>query len=343
MKRLFSFVAAACFSILLFIFPQAAAVGAAHGIKICKDVLLPSLFPFMIISCFISFCGACEVFALCFLPVTALFKIPKASAGIWISSFVGGFPSGAQSICSLYHIGTLSKTDAENLISCCVCSGPAFLILAVGSQMLGSMNIGIILYLSQVISVMMLTAIFCRSNNVNRFAVSAQYLSFENSLVNAVSHSANSMISIFAFVIFFSVVTEIFKNVIPFPTAFLPFLEVTLGCEYAALMKNGYSILFIAFLCGFGGFSVCFQILSLAKSCDLRPNYYWRIRFLNGLLCSFISGVMMNLFPYHIAAFSPAASSDLLMIWSVDRLLGGVCLACMLMLSMQKLDFNSKS
>ena len=342
MKILMS-AAAVVFSVLLFIFPQFSVSGSVEGVRLCIDVLLPSLFPFMIISSFISLCGAADFLSLLFIPVTRLLNLPDKTAAVWLSSFTGGFPSGAHSICSLYRLSAVSKQQAEQLISCCVCSGPSFLILAVGSQMLGSAKTGILLFLSQIISVIIITAIFCRQGKQNGSAAPFKYLSFDKALVSAVSDSAFSLINIFACVLFFSVLTYVLNGNMPFSRFIVSFLEVTLGCRQAAILKNGLSVLFIAFLTGFGGVSVCFQILSLARDHGLSPARFWLIRIINGVLCASVFKLLTLLFPACSPVFSHSLKQTATVIWSVDRMLGGICLASMLLLSLQKLDFDIKT
>ena len=298
----------------------------------------------MIISAFVSLCGACEIFSFIFSPITTLLSLPDKTPGIWLASFIGGFPSGAHTISSLYLLNNIDTDDAQRLISCCVCSGPAFLIMAVGKQMLGSLKTGVILFTAQIISIIILTAFFCRtSKRIGKNGSHAEYLTFDSALVSAVSNSTASMLNIFSFVIFFSVTTEILKNTASFSRFIIPFLEVTLGCCHAALLKSNLSIPIIAFLTGFGGLSVCFQILSLAKNSGLTPVMFWRVRLLNGMLCVLITFMLSSLFPDQLSVFSSVYNPSSIIVWSVDRLLGGACLAAMLLLSIQKLDFITKS
>jgi len=336
MKKLF-FTLVSIFAVfILFQFTDLVFSATAKGVAICKDTLLPSLFPFMILSSFISYCGASQIISMLFFPITKLFSLPTSAGGIWFTSFVGGFPSGAACVCALYEINCIDRSFAEKIIPCCVCSGPAFLIIAIGKVMFNSYYIGLLLFVSQVISVIILTALFCKDSK-NIAANHQKHLPFSVSLVSAVNRSTSSMLSIFSFVILFSILVEI--SLYSFPQFFMTasLFEVTIGCKMISEQLTS-PILPIAFLTGFGGISVCLQVLSIAYQNGLTPKFFWTVRFLNGILCSSICFILLKLFPQSTAVYYSSSSQLPFAIWSVNSVLGAVCFGAMLLSALQKLD-----
>lgn len=108
---------------LLLIFDSKTAIsGAQLGIDLCLKAIIPSLFPFFILSALIIQCKQSTPRWIC-----RLFGIPETLGCILIPGLLGGYPVGAQSASQLYHNGSLSKSDAERVLAFCNNAGPAFL------------------------------------------------------------------------------------------------------------------------------------------------------------------------------------------------------------------------
>lgn len=322
----------------LFTQPVAVATGIYEGGQLCLQVLLPSLFPFMIITAFLSLCGALALPAKLLSPLFKLMRLPVQLGEIWLASFIGGYPTGAHTLSVLVEQGYISRQTAPKMLRCCVNPGPAFLVLAVGQGMFGSRHIGVILLLSQLISSLMLCALTCRNKKQGETSrlPKGSTLSCSNAFVTAVSGSASSMINIFAFVLTFSVLLTILNTYDSRLSMIASSLEVTLGCATAARLGDIYGLLLTAFFLGFGGFSVGFQVLSLARQAQIDAENFWRTRLLAGMLNAGILRIMLFFDKSAIATM--VVNSRPVAIWSVDRLLGAACLAAMLLISMQKLE-----
>ena len=137
----------------LLAYPQQAAEGAKNGIGYCLDILIPSLFPFMVLAVFVVKCGlAGKLGNLLERPVRFLFKLPGSAAAAILMSMVGGYPVGARSIAALHAAGELDDAQASRMLCFCVNAGPAFVISVVGIGFLKSAQAGMILFASQVFS-----------------------------------------------------------------------------------------------------------------------------------------------------------------------------------------------
>ena len=100
--------------LILILDSKTALRGAADGIELCLKTVVPSLFPFFVLS-------------------AALMQSCQGSAlGILIPAFLGGYPVGAQTVYQAYLSGAISKRDAEKLLAFCNNAGPAFLFGMVG-------------------------------------------------------------------------------------------------------------------------------------------------------------------------------------------------------------------
>ena len=104
---LFAAVLAAAFGLLAF--PADAADGARSGIGYCLNILVPSLFPFMVLSTFLVKSGLSEQIGKVLGGVTrTLFRLPGCTAATILMSMIGGYPVGARGIAALREGGFLT-------------------------------------------------------------------------------------------------------------------------------------------------------------------------------------------------------------------------------------------
>lgn len=112
--------------LILILDGRTALEGARQGIELCLKTVIPSLFPFFLLSILLtsSFMGS----PLPILrPLGWLCGIPKGAESLLVSGFLGGYPVGAQSVATAYRAGQLRKQEAERLLAFCNNAGPAFL------------------------------------------------------------------------------------------------------------------------------------------------------------------------------------------------------------------------
>ncbi len=338
MKRLFAGLLGLGAIAALFINAPAAAQGMAEGLRLCTQVLLPSLLPFMIVVSFLSLSGGLLLPAKLLSPLFRLLRLPDALCDVWLASFLGGYPTGAHTLATLTQQGLLPREQAGKMLRCCVNPGPAFLVLAIGQSMLGSRPIGELLLLSQVLSSLLLCALLCRGGARNGVSIApAKRLdSLSDAFVCAVSGASSAMLTVFAFVLAFSVVFSLLDVFDPRLKPLAAVLEVTLGCAAAAGLGGKTGLLLTAFFVGFGGFSVGFQVLSLARQAAIPTKGFWPARLLGGLLNAGVFGLLLRFNKTAVATL--AAHTPPVAVYSSDRLLGAVCILAMLLISLKKLE-----
>ena len=118
--------------LILILDGQTALSGAQTGLELCIKTVIPSLFPFFLLTILLS--GSLSCFPLPFLrPLGKLCGIPDGAEGILLTGFLGGYPTGAQSVASLYRSDHLRKEDAERMLSFCNNAGPSFLFGMISS------------------------------------------------------------------------------------------------------------------------------------------------------------------------------------------------------------------
>ena len=117
----------------LVLFPAQAAEAAKDGLLLCYNVIIPSLFPFFVLSTLVVELGLVSYLGRLLSPLMRpLFRVPGEGATALALGFVGGYPVGARTTLSLYEKGLCTKTEAERMLAFCNNSGPAFILGVVG-------------------------------------------------------------------------------------------------------------------------------------------------------------------------------------------------------------------
>ncbi|MDY3224750.1 MAG: hypothetical protein SOW84_02595 [Candidatus Faecousia sp.] len=119
-------VAALLGMIVLIMDGKTAAAGAQAGVVLCLKVVIPSLFPFFVLSAVLMKSTGSDSIPGLSVP-SRLFGLPKHLESVLIPALLGGYPVGAQSVSRLFRDGALTKREAERMLAFCSNAGPAFL------------------------------------------------------------------------------------------------------------------------------------------------------------------------------------------------------------------------
>ncbi len=288
------FAAVSAFS--LFWFSQTARAGIKSGLLLCFNSVIPSLFLFTVLAIFISKTGVAEGIGLFLEPLSRrLFHLDGRQTAIMLVSLISGFPVGARLINGMYREKQIDIKTANTMLLYCVNAGPAFIITAVGQMVLGSASDGKRLLIAHVLSTVILAVIFGRILPKVRPQKSSEKPEFTmplgNVFVQSVTEAAKTMLNICAFVVVFSSVSAVVQKA-GLPHAVTKtvcgLLEVTVGVQ--TLTRNQLPT--VAFLLGFGGFSVIFQVMAAAG--DIKPSFLKLVA--SRLLHAFFSSTFIKVF-----------------------------------------------
>ena len=123
-----------CFGMLVLILDGKTALdGARQGIALCLKTVIPSLFPFFVLSILLTSSLMGRSMA-ALRPFGRLFGLPAGAESLLIPAFLGGYPVGAQTVAAAFRNGQLPRQEAERLLSFCSNAGPAFLFGMAGSM-----------------------------------------------------------------------------------------------------------------------------------------------------------------------------------------------------------------
>ncbi len=286
---------------------ETAIVLVRRGLSLCAERVIPALFPFMVLSALFVECGAAELVGGFFArPMARIFGISGASSGAILLGALCGFPIGAKTAVALYDRGTIDRSELEWLMTFCNNIGPAFAVSAVGTALWSSPAFGVGLYWIQ-LGFAMLIGLLSRRRGKNAPSTPSPPppKSLAESLTEAVSSSAVGMLTVCAYVVFFSALVGTLGLLLDriSPSAWLDALlfslfELSSGTGAAASLADPYSgAVLTAFAVGWGGFSVHMQVMSTAAGRGVSFRPYLFVKAAQGLLCAAATAVWLKLAP----------------------------------------------
>lgn len=297
------------FACALLIFPAQASAGAKKGVGYCLEVLVPSLYPFMVLAVFVVKSGLARRIGSGMERFTQkVFRLPGCTAPTLLMSLIGGYPAGARSVAALYEAGAISDRQAERMLCYCVNAGPSFVITAVGAGFLNSPAAGAILFSAQ-IAVFLILGICCgltaKRETGKRRKKEEKELRISEALIISAADAAYSMLNMCCFVILFAALMNLLRLLFSDPavsSALSAVLEVTGGCS--DLARLGVPAWAVSAAVGWGGVCVHFQIFSSLTGLKFSRFRFFLFRFVQALLSAAVSFGLMLLFPESREAFS---------------------------------------
>ena len=301
MKKRILLLPALLFALALLLAPQAAAQGVRDGLRLCFSTVIPSLFPFFVVTSLLVRLGAAEALRGIFAPFMGpLFRLSGACAAPLMAGLVGGYPAGARTAAELVRSGQLSREEGERCLGFVNNCGPAFLLSYVGSGVLGSSRAGVWLYLIHVLAALLAGMILCRLPRKGRGRPSPPPAApgpedaapLSAALPAAVTGSLTAVLNICGFVVLFRALVAVVP--FPLPPAALGFLEMVSGAAALAPGREGF--ITAAAIVGWGGLSVHCQTAAVAA--PLRLGRHWAGKALQALLSlALAAGAAQFLFP----------------------------------------------
>jgi hypothetical protein len=254
------------------------------GMRLAALVIIPSVFPFMIISdliaCVVDFSAMRRLGRI----FERIFSINSAALGPALVGMIAGFPIGARMASELYRKGAISLRDAETVAAISSTPSLAFTVSGVGSAMLGDVGLGVILYLSVILSAV-ITGAFVRGDAAQSAAYSPSLCHFD--LLTSVESATRSSLGIIGVVTAFSVVSGLVRDLFGAAAAFiLPFLELGGAASFiaSASIDGRLRMALLGFALGFSGLSVHLQIRGALADTDIGYKRFFLMKLAEGVL-----------------------------------------------------------
>jgi len=314
----------------LVLYPKEAVAAGKDGVKLCLDVIIPSLFPFFALSSMVIELGIAEKLGKAMSPLMRLlFNVNGTCSTAFILGFIGGYPVGARTAISLYKSGQTTKTETERLLSFCNNSGPAFILGVVGAGIFTSGKVGLILCLIHALS-SMIVGIFFRFWKAGKLEYAAgsptqnynDRVSFPSAFVSSIKSSVQSALNISGFVIFFTIfikllfltgtipsLAKIIANVSGLQLSNVEdtltgIIELTSGVRTLNPQMLSTSMKMAAFMLGWAGLSVHCQALSFICETGISSTSYILGKFLHGIISAVLVSLLFNFFNFEQPAMT---------------------------------------
>jgi sporulation integral membrane protein YlbJ len=289
--------------------PEKTAESVRHSLSLCARVLIPSLFPFMVISSVLFRCGFCSLSARLFgRPTHRLLHIDGSGVGAILLGALCGPPAGISAAVSLYDGGEITREECECLTMLASNPSAAFTVSAVGVSLLSDRAIGIGLYITVLLSTFIVGYFFCRRklkrHKKLKKAARKPLSAGISDLTEAISGSAITVIKACSFVVFFGVLLCIIGDVLPqgsiIRAYIFCFFELTSGVAEATALMPEIALPLIGFALSWSGLSIHFQIMSICAGRGFRLLPYFGAKLISGILTAVLISLMVLLFPVDI-------------------------------------------
>ncbi len=262
------------------------------GLAVWAHNVLPALFPFAVIT----------PLALKFFPTSKhsaskmLFGVQ--SDGIYLASLLCGYPVGAKIISE-------SNFDAETstqLCSYCSSASPIFVIVTVGTKLIGNTTATIVLIVSHLLSTLLNGLLYRRktnkqvSHNITPFTV--------DDIGNTFSSAVLSMLLVGGLIALFFMLIDMVKSLLPqaiSQTAAIGFvfglLEMTSGAiSICSVCDTFVATVLCCFLVSFGGMCVFAQSMAFLSKRAVKPFSFFKMKATQGAIATIISFALGKIF-----------------------------------------------
>lgn len=264
--------------------------GAARGLDLCLKTIIPTLFPFFILSdLWAVYVSASETNPICRF-YEKLFGVSGATLPAYILGTICGFPLGIRTATRLYVDGVITKNELQRLSGFANNPSAAFVISGIGAGLYGDTGLGVLLYFCTVLSSILVGICFRQKETISE---NKGYISRQSfNLVNSIRSAGYSSLVACSYIIFFSaiigIVSGITKNAIVVAIT-SSLMEITNAASLCANLAESNRLKYIitAFSLGFSGMSVHFQSFAILPLEISRTRYIY-MKLFQGAACALI-------------------------------------------------------
>lgn len=311
------------FIIFLLLFSKSNIVAAKAGLSLWANSVLPSLLPFFIATELLGYTNIVSYLGKLLNGfMRPFFNVPGEGSFALLMGIISGYPVGAKIVANLKSQGKCNSIEAERLLAFSNNSGPLFIIGTVGIGMFSSSHIGLILFITHLLSCITVGFLFRWWKKSNRkdyrsyeYELPSSSLSLSNLgeiLSKSIVSAINIILVIGGFVVLFSIIISMlnrahffiflssFFHILGINCELIPgiltgFVEVTNGISNISSISCNINTKIIAcsFALGFGGLSVLLQVLSITSKSNISIKPYFIGKILQAFFSAFYTYLLL--------------------------------------------------
>ena len=272
---------------------KCATESAKEGIDLCLRTVIPSLFPFFVLSAILNSCLLGNTIP--FLhPIGRLCHVPSGGESLLLLGYMTGYPVGAQLITQAYKEKSLTASTARRLLGFCNNAGPAF-IFGMLSPIFTEKHVPWLLWGIHIASGLIVGSVLPFDDNSNCVIKEAQPISIGKALQRAL----RSIATVCSWVVLFRILLGYFNQwflwrfPLPVQVVFSGILELANGCvALNKLSSAGQKFIIASGILAFGGVCVGMQTASVTQG--LGTGFYFPGKILQTVLSILISGFVQQ-------------------------------------------------
>lgn len=283
-------ISPALIAIAIIAFPEKYTDCCLRGFSTWATCILPSLFPFMIITLYYTKTGILQKSTKFTRKIADFLHLPNSALPCIIMSAFSGYPAGSRIIKEFYDAGAINANTAQTLSVICSSPSPIFAIASVGYKFFGDKILGIKIYFAHVLSCIIIAIIlFMKTDNPTKNCLITPKKS--KNLLYEVFYNATISVAVSGgFIAFFFCLAQIIKDfyiLYPLELLLSPFLgqsissafltgiiEITNGCLALSSLSSPLSPPLCAFIITFGGTCVLAQQLCYLTPCKIKTRKF---------------------------------------------------------------------
>lgn len=288
-----------------------------YALRLCGELIIPSLFPFFVLSMLLNRLGfPAALGKLLSRWAGRLFGVSGAGCSAFVMGLCGGYPLGAAYIADMHKSGVIDSAEGERLLGFCNNSGPAFIIGAVGAGAFASARVGLLLYAVHIISAF-ITGLIMRGGapDDSRSIIICPETEFSAAFAETVKQAVISILNVCGFVVIFTMLTGLLDSgglfsqlagrisalmgtELSWSRALLTgLLELGSGCgAMRGLSPSPMNTALAAFIIGWGGVSVHYQTMALFVGTNIKGALHFAGRLISasiGAVLAYILGCLI--------------------------------------------------
>jgi sporulation integral membrane protein YlbJ len=274
------------------------------GLSLCARAVVPSLFPFMVLSELLVASGTGEwLTAPLSRPLGKLLGLSRAGCCAVVLGLLCGFPVGARCAILAYEKGTLTRDECERAMACSSIPSSAFLLGTVGATLWQDARFGVFLYFSSILGALLSGILLYgvqKRKERERPLTATQPLSpirFDAGMFpSAVKNATASTLLICAYVVFFSTLSGAVELILGRFGAnenthaiLSALLELSGGVGASAKLCNRrLATVLTGAAVGWSGVSIHCQMLTLCDGHSISIRPYFAAKLVQATVCAFL-------------------------------------------------------